>query len=103
MIGRTEFADGKFHILKDTARIILFGNDAFLIWNTVFGCVYEIMSVTDYLNYRKNSKCDRKISFKSLVIGKAAIKSADYAFGDIVNAAATVAAAVVFVFLNDLS
>ena len=89
MIGRTEFADGKIHILKDTAGIILLGNDALLIGNTIFGCANEVLSRANYSYHRENTKAYKQKSFSALI----AKTSAEIRCNDLGNISATAARA----------
>ena len=102
MIGGTEFSHGKLHILEDSAGIILLRNNALLIGNAILGSVNKIMSMAHYFYNREYSERYRKVSFKSIVIAEATVKSAYDTFWNVVCAAATATAAVILMFFNDL-
>ena len=102
MVGGTKFTDGKLHVSEDTAGVILLRDNALLIGNTVFGGIDEIMRVADYLDDREYTEGYRKVSFKTVMIAEATVEAAHDTFGDVVCAAATVTAAVIFMLFNDL-
>ena len=95
--GGTKFCRGKIHRPEKTAGIILFGSYTFLVGNTVFCSIYEVLSRTYYSYYRKNSKRYGDISGVVAVI-KCAGKSRRNILGYIIAAAAATVAAVIVCF-----
>lgn len=54
--GRAKFAHGESHMTEHGARIVLAGLNAFLIRNTILGCLDEILSGTNDANDREDAK-----------------------------------------------
>ena len=65
-IGRTELLSWKCHMAEECAGVILLGGYTFLVGDTIFGGINDILSASDYSYYRENAQGDGKISAVSV-------------------------------------
>ena len=89
-ISGTKFLCGECHMAEDSAGIILFSRDTFLVGNTVLCCTYKILSTPYYPYNRKNTKRNGKIS--AITIRKITVYHRGYSIGNIVTATAATTA-----------
>jgi hypothetical protein len=95
--GGTKFAHGECHTAEHSTRVVVARLDAFLVGNTILGCLNEILGGTNDTNDRENAERYGKIA-THVTIHKRATHAPCHLIGNL--AAATATTAIRFLFVN---